>query len=263
MPLVALSDIIMSQYCIHDVADYLDRYLRVHKVPDDPRALNGLQVENSGRLGRVVAAVDACQASIDGAAASEAGLLLVHHGLFWGGLEPLIGRQGRRVRALHAHDVAVYAAHLPLDCHPQVGNNAVLARELGVRDVLPFGEEDGVAIGLVGSLTVPRGGLVEMVGRLLKVEPRLLAFGPSGVKRIAIVTGAGSKFVRDARAAGADTLITGEGPHHSYLDAEESGTNVIFAGHYATETVGVKALAAHIADRFNVPWEFFDHPTGL
>jgi dinuclear metal center YbgI/SA1388 family protein len=253
----------MSSYCISDVVDYLDGYLRVREVPDDPRALNGLQVENSGRLERVAVAVDACQASIDAAGVRGAGLLLVHHGLFWSGLERLTGRHGRRVRALHQHDVALYAAHLPLDCHPEVGNNAVLARDLGVRGVVAFGEEDGVEIGLLGSLTIPRGGLVEMVGRLLRVQPRLLPLGPAAVKRIAIITGAGSKFIRSARAAGADTLITGEGPHHSYFDAEESGTNVILAGHYATETVGVKALAAHIANRFNVPWEFFDHPTGL
>ena len=253
----------MSQYCVTDVAEYLDDYLRVHAVLDDSRALNGLQVENSGRLERLAAAVDACQASIDAAAAHKAGLLLVHHGLFWRGLEPLTGRHGRRVRSLYDHDLALYAAHLPLDCHPQVGNNAVLARELGMRDVVPFGEENGVAIGVLGSLTMPRGGLVEMVGRLLHAQPHLLAHGPAGVKRVAIVTGAGSQFIAEARAAGADTLITGEGPHHSYFDAEESGTNVIFAGHYATETVGVKALAAHLSQRFTVPWEFVDHPTGM
>ncbi len=260
---IRLSDAIMPQYCIYDVVSYLDGYLRLGSVPDDPRALNGLQVENSGRLERVAAAVDACQASIDAAAARGAGLLLVHHGLFWGGLEPLVGRHGRRVRALHRHDIALYAAHLPLDCHPDVGNNAVLARALGVRDVVPFGEEDGVAIGLLGSLAVARGELVEVVGRLLHVQPTLLACGPADVKRIAIITGAGSKFIRAARAAGADTLLTGEGPHHSYFDAEESGTNVILAGHYATETVGVKALAGHLSERFGVPWEFLDHPTGL
>jgi dinuclear metal center YbgI/SA1388 family protein len=253
----------MPEYCINDVAEYLDGYLRIREVPDDPRALNGLQVDNSGRLERVVAAVDACQASIQAACTRGAGLLLVHHGLFWGGLEPLTGRHGRRVRALHGHDVALYAAHLPLDLHPEVGNNAVLARDLGVRDSVPFGEEDGIAIGVLGSLVIPREGLVDLVGRLLRADPRLLACGPTDVKRVAIVTGAGSKFIREAKAAGADTLITGEGPHHSYLDAEELGINVILAGHYATETVGVKALAAHLSQRFDVPWEFFDHPTGL
>lgn len=253
----------MPVYCIHDVAVYLDGYLRTREVRDDPRALNGLQVDNSGRLERVAAAVDACQASIDAACTCGAGLLLVHHGLFWGGLEPLTGRHGRRVRALHGHDVALYAAHLPLDCHPEVGNNAVLARGLGVRDLVPFGEEHDLAIGVLGSLAVPREALVALVGRLLHAEPRLVACGPPDVKRVAIVTGAGSTFIREAKAAGADTLITGEGPHHSYFDAEESGTNVIFAGHYATETVGVKALAAHLSERFEVPWEFVDHPTGM
>jgi dinuclear metal center YbgI/SA1388 family protein len=253
----------MPEYCIHGVAEYLDGYLRTRDVRDDPRALNGLQVDNSGRLERVVAAVDACQASIDAACTRRAGLMLVHHGLFWGGLEPLTGRHGLRVRALHGHDVALYAAHLPLDCHPEVGNNAVLARDLGVRDIVPFAEEDGLAIGVLGSLVIPRGRLVELVGRLLHAEPRLVACGPTDVKRVAIVTGAGSKFIREAKAAGADTLITGEGPHHSYFDAEESATNVVFAGHYATETVGVKALAAHLSERFEVPWEFVDHPTGM
>ena len=253
----------MAQYCVRDVAEYLNDYLHVRAVPDDPRALNGLQVENSGRLERVAAAVDACQASIDAAGRRGAGLLLVHHGLFWHGLEPLAGPHGRRVRALHGHDLALYSAHLPLDCHPDVGNNAVLARDLGLRDIVPFGEEAGLSIGVLGSLTIPRRALVEMVARLLHAEPRLLACGPPGVKRVAIVTGAGSKFIQDASAAGADTFITGEGPHHSYFDAEESGTNVLFAGHYATETVGVKALAAHLSDRFSVPWDFLDHPTGL
>lgn len=253
----------MAQYCVNDVVDYLDGYLRVRAVPDDARALNGLQVENSGRLERVAAAVDACRASIDAAGSRGAGLLLVHHGLFWRGLEPLTGPHGRRVRALHGSDVALYSAHLPLDCHPDVGNNAVLARDLGLREIVPFGEEAGLPIGVLGSLTIPRRALVELVARLLHAEPRVLACGPTGVKRVAIVTGAGSKFIQDAHAAGADTLITGEGPHHSYFDAEESGTNVLFAGHYATETVGVKALAAHVSDRFNVPWDFLDHPTGL
>jgi dinuclear metal center YbgI/SA1388 family protein len=253
----------MTEYCIDDVVDFLDTFLRIPEIPDDSRALNGLQVANSGRLLRLAAAVDACQATIDAAVACGAGLLIVHHGLFWGGLEPLTGPQGRRVRALIRGDLALYAAHIPLDCHPDVGNNAILARELGLRDPQPFGNYEGTKIGVTGELQASRAGLADSLQRLLGAVPRVLATGPEQVRRVAVVTGAGSDHIREAHDAGADTLITGEGPHHSYFDAEECGVNVIFGGHYATETVGVKALASHLSQRFGVPWEFLDHPTGL
>lgn len=260
---VTVNDVSLTEYCIDDVAKYLDSYLQLESVPDDPRALNGLQVANSGRISRIAAAVDACQATIDGAAASNAGLLLVHHGLFWGGLETLTGRHGRRVRRLIESDMAVYAAHIPLDRHAEVGNNPVLARGLGIREPVPFGEYQGCRIGVMGDLSAVREDLVAAVARLLQTGPRLLPTGPRQVRRVAVVTGAGACYIREAREAGADTLLTGEGPHHSYFEAEELGVNVIYAGHYATETVGVKALAGHLSDRFQVPWEFIDHPTGL
>ncbi len=258
-----MNDASLTGYCIDDVACYLDSYLQLRQVPDDPRALNGLQVANSGRLSLIATAVDACQATIDAAAGLGAGLLLVHHGLFWGGLEPLTGRHGRRIRKLIESDLALYSAHLPLDCHPDVGNNPVLARALGMRDLVSFGAYEGFRIGVVGDLSRPRDELVAAVGRSLQTAPRLLATGPAQVKRVAIVTGAGASHIGEAKEAGADTLITGEGPHHSYFDAEELGINVVYAGHYATETVGVKALGAHLSSRFDTPWEFLDHPTGL
>jgi len=253
----------LTAYCVDDVVTYLDGYLRLGDVPDDPRAVNGLQVANSGRIDLIAAAVDACQATIDAAVGRHAGLLLVHHGLFWGGLEPLTGRHGCRVRKLIQGDLAVYAAHLPLDCHPEVGNNQVLARGLGIRDLVPFGEYQGIGIGVMGSLSLPRDGLVSALAALLRTAPRLLPTGPEQVRRVAVVTGAGASHILEASVAGADTLITGEGPHHSYFDAEEAGVNVILAGHYATETVGVQALAQHLSSHFQVPWEFLDHPTGL
>lgn len=260
---VTPDDASMSEYCIDDVVTYLDGYLRIAHVPDDDRAQNGLQVANSGRLGSIAAAVDACQATIDGALAGGAGLLIVHHGLFWGGLEPLTGRHGRRVRALIRGDLALYAAHIPLDCHPEVGNNAILARELGLRDTQPFGDYEGMKIGVVGGLQASRAQLADSLERLSGVAPLMLATGPEQVRQVAIVTGAGAAHIREAHEAGADTLITGEGLHHSYFDAEEWGVNVLFGGHYATETVGVKALAEHLSKRFEIPWEFLDHPTGL
>jgi len=250
---------------LEELTRHLDGYLHIAELPDDRRALNGLQLENSGRVTRILGAVDACQATIDAAAERHADLLLVHHGLFWGGLQAAVGRHGRRLRALISHDIALYSAHLPLDRHPEVGNNAVLARALGVEALEPFGRADGEReIGWAGPLELPLAELVGRIERRLGVPPlRVVATGPDPLRRVAVVTGAGSGLLAEARDRGIDTLVTGEGPHHAYFDAEEWGLNLILAGHYASETVGVQALGAHLAERFGLPFEFFDHPTGL
>jgi dinuclear metal center YbgI/SA1388 family protein len=248
---------------LSEVVTYLDDYLRVGEVPDASYALNGLQVENRGTVGRVAAAVDACQATIDAAADQSAGLLLVHHGLFWSGLEPLTGRHARRVRRLLEGDVALYAAHLPLDVHPEVGNNAVLARSLGLEDLSRFGDYRGEAIGVLGSADLSVSQLVGRLQEILGVDPHVIAAGPDRVARVGVITGGAGDMIRQAKDAGADTFLSGEGTHHTHFDAEEWGLNVIYAGHYATETVGVKALAQHLQNRFGLPWQFVDHPTGL
>lgn len=246
-----------------ELVAYVDGYLRVREIPDDPDALNGLQVANRGNVTTVAAAVDLCGATIRMAAEQGADLLLVHHGLFWGGLRPLVGRHYGRVAALIASGTALYSAHLPLDLHPDVGNNAVLARQLGMSLRGEFGEEYGVQIGVWGETDVPRASLERKLAGLLGAAPRLLGFGPEHVRRIGIVTGAAGSMIVQAAAAGLDTFITGEGPHHSFFDAEELGLNVFYAGHYATETLGVKALAEHLRSRFGLPWIFLDHPTGM
>jgi dinuclear metal center YbgI/SA1388 family protein len=245
------------------IASYLDDYLRVTDVPDDPRALNGLQVDGPSQVARLLGAVDASAATIEAAAERGGGLLIVHHGLFWGGLQRLAGRLGRRVRMLMRHDVALYAAHLPLDCHPEVGNNAVLARELGIAGTTPFGRSDGMDIGLVGRLEVRLDELAARIEQRLAHHPYVIAKGPPVTRRVAVVTGAGSFLLREAHEKKIDTFVTGEGPHHCFFDAEEWGINLILAGHYATETVGVRALGAHLQEVFGLPFEFLDHPTGL
>jgi len=246
-----------------EVVSYLNGYLRIADIPDAPHALNGLQVSNAGTVTRVAAAVDLCEATVGLAAEQGADLLLVHHGLFWGGLEALTGRRYRRVAGLVKHGIALYSAHLPLDLHPDVGNNAVLARQLGVALRGAFGEEYGVPIGVWGEIDEPRAALKQRLAGLLGGTPRLLGFGPERAHRVGIVTGAAGSLIGQAAAAGLDTYITGEGPHHTFFDAEELGLNVLYAGHYATETVGVKALAEHLQTRFDLPWTFLDHPTGL
>jgi len=261
---------------LRKLVTYLDAFLRIREIPDDANALNGLQVENSGTVSRIVAAVDASQATFDGlvipgASRAAAGptLLLVHHGMFWDGNQPVSGRRYRRLRSLLAQDAALYAAHIPLDLHPEVGNNVVLARELGLTDLTPFGTHKGVDIGLAGvapaGLTT-RTALVSRLASLLRISPdniRIIAGGGESVGRIGVITGGAGSAIAQARAAGCDAYITGEGAAHTYFDAMEAGLNVFYAGHYATETVGVRALADHLGERFGLPWEFHDHPTGM
>jgi dinuclear metal center YbgI/SA1388 family protein len=258
-----------------DVVAYLDRYLRIGEVPDEANAVNGLQVENAGRVHRIVAAVDASLETIEhvpsrhggvGASGDELGgspLLLVHHGLLWDGNVPLTGRRMRRVRTLLDNDIALYAAHIPLDLHPDVGNNAVLARRLGLAAPAPFGRYRGTTIGVRGDLDIGRDELVRKLDALLETRSRIIPGGPERCARIGIVTGAAGNLLAEAREAGLDTFVTGEGPHHSYFDAMEWGINLIYAGHYATEQVGVQALAEHLGLRFELPWEFHWHPTGM
>lgn len=255
---------------LQSIRKFLDEFLRIDEAPDAPHALNGLQVENRGTVGSIVAAVDATQATIDGVVASLSGsdaegppLLVVHHGLFWDGNLPVTERRYRRLKALIDHDIALYAAHIPLDVHPEVGNNAVLGRRLGLTSVEPFGDYRGIAIGVSGNLATHRAALMEKVDKLLGGSSVLVPGGPEETNRLAVVTGAAGNLIHAAREAGCDTFLTGEGNHHTYFDAMEYGVNLIFAGHYATEHLGVRALAEHLAAHFDLPWEFHDHPTGM
>ena len=246
------------------LVSYLDDYLRIEdEVADAPEALNGLQVANTGEVSRLAVAVDLCDATVRMAAEQRADCLLVHHGLFWGGLRPLVGPGYRRVAGLIKGNIALYAAHLPLDRHPDVGNNAVLARLLGVKLRGEFGNYHGAPIGVWGERSGSREDLSRALAKVLGSTPRMFPFGPEQTQRIGIVTGAGGSLIPQAAAARLDTYITGEGQHWTFFDAEELGLNVFYGGHYATETVGVKALAEHLAEKFDLPWVFLDHPTGL
>lgn len=242
---------------------FLDDYLQIARIPDFPNAHNGLQLANSGTVGKIGAAVDAVEATLAAAAARGIDLLVVHHGLFWGGGEPITGPQYRRLRSAFAGDLALYSAHLPLDVHPRVGNNALLARVVGLAKPQPFYEEMGCPIGLRGQVSLSRAALVARVENAVGGPVRVCPAGPGKVRRLGIVTGAAGSGIKRAAAAGIDTLVTGEGPHWSFLLAEELGVNLILAGHYATETFGVKAVAALLARRFKLGYEFIDHPTGL
>jgi dinuclear metal center YbgI/SA1388 family protein len=248
---------------LDELVRYCDDYLNVRTVRDAPQARNGLQVANSGSVSRLAVSVDLCEATIQMAVAARADLLVVHHGLFWDGAVPLVGPQFARVAGLIRHDLALYSAHLPLDCHPDVGNAAVLARQLGVAIRGGFGIWHEQVCGVWGEVETSRDDFAQRLGTVLGLVPRALPFGPDAVRRVGIATGAGGSFIPQAAEAGLDTFVTGEGTHHTYLDAEELHLNVFYGGHYATETFGVKALAAHLSTQFGLPWTFLDHPTGL
>ncbi len=248
---------------LQELIAYLNDYLAVREVPDWKEAYNGLQVEGRREVRCVAVAVDACIATIEQAVAGNADLMIVHHGLFWGAKAPIVGAYYRRLALLIKNDLALYACHTPLDAHPEVGNNAVLARRLGLEPAGRFAEYEGVPLGVFAETEMPREDFVQRVRAALPVEPLVIATGPEIVRRVGIVTGAAGTWIDRAGAIGLDTFLTGEGPHHTYFDAEERGLNVLYAGHYATETVGVQALGAHLEDRFGLETFFVDHPTGL
>ncbi len=251
-----------------EVAAHLDDLLNVRGIPDYPAALNGLQLDHRGPVQRVATAVDFSRRTIDAAIEVHANFLIVHHGMFWGGPQRLVGSAYARLRALWKHDIAVYAAHLPLDAHPTFGNNALLARAMGLEPIERFGAYEGVPIGAAGNAEVGTSQLLARANdfaALLGGCARASAI-PEGriTRRWAVLTGAGvgSREIRDAHAAGIDTLIVGEGPHHTTVDAPEAGLVIIYAGHYATETLGVRALGDEVTARFALPSEFLLLPTG-
>lgn len=249
---------------LKEIVEWLDDYLRIGEIPDYPGAMNGLQVENRSEVERVAAATDASQATIDMAAAGGAQLLLVHHGLFWGEPLPVTGPTYRRLRALFDADLAVYSAHLSLDAHPEVGNNVLLARALGLEVEGRFGSAEGVeGLGVWAVADLSREELAERIRGACGTDPFVIEGGPPHVRRVGIVTGGASSLIGEAHEAGLDTFVTGEGPHHTYHQARELGLNVVYAGHYATETFGVRALAEAVAERFGLEWQFLEHPTGL
>jgi len=256
----------MRSVALKDIVRHCERRLRPDRFADYDGAMNGLQFENSGRVRKIAAAVDGSLTLVRRAVEASADLLLVHHGLFWGRAAPWTGRRAALIRTLVTHDLAVYSQHLPLDGHPELGNAAQLARALGFLRLRPFfAARDGAFIGVQTVLprAVTLDVLSERLGRVLGSPPRRLPGGPAHCRRIGICTGGAGSELAQAKREGVDTLITGEGPHWTYALAEDLGINALYGGHYATETFGVKALAAELSRKFRIPWIFLDHPTGL
>lgn len=259
----------MTGVALGDIASHLDTLLRASEIADYPNAVNGVQLEHRGPVTRVAASVDVSRVVIERTIASKANLLLVHHGMFWGGLQPLRGPRYERVRMLMEHDVAVYSAHLPLDAHPEVGNNVLLARELGLVPSNGFAEHHGTMIGVRGTSEIATESLISRADAFSRRHGGNVRATPAEPGRMtrhwALCTGGGASAstLAEAAALGVDTLIVGEGPHWTAVDAPESGLVIIYAGHYATETLGVCAVADRLANVFGLPWTFIEAPTGL
>jgi dinuclear metal center YbgI/SA1388 family protein len=247
-----------------ELVEYLDQYLRVDEIEDSSQ--NGLQVEGPEVVERVAFAVDACQESFEQAVAADAQLLIVHHGLFWEKPVLLVGPHLQRVRTLIEGGCGLYAVHLPLDVHPEVGNNAELARLLDLKDRHSFGTYHGLEVGVAGTIDPPLE-LPALIGRLIKaltVPPlRVLAAGPEMVTRVGCISGGAASMIDQAARDGLDTFVTGETSHTFFHQAAERNMNVLFCGHYATETLGVKALARHLEGKFGLRSVFLDIPTGM
>lgn len=240
-----------------------DKILRTRETGDYDGAANGLQVENSGAVTRIAAAVDASLATVKLAITAKADLLVVHHGLFWSPRQPWTGKNYELLRLLIQNNLAIYSSHLPLDAHSKLGNNAQLCAALGLKNLKPFFLTHGQTIGFKSQTKISRTNLAKKLERATGAKPKIIPGGNAMCERIGIVTGGAGGDLKLAAAEGVDTFITGEGPHWTFALAEELGLNVLYGGHYATETFGVKALVAHLSKKFKLPWEFLDHPTNL
>lgn len=244
------------------LVEYLDEYLSIAEWSD--KALNGLQVEGAGEVERVAVATDAAMATFSLAAEAGAQFIIVHHGLFWGRPEPVTGPLRARLAALIDAELSLYAAHLPLDAHPEVGNNAVIANLLELGDRRSFGLYGDREIGWMGRLPEPvdRAELAARLEALLGARPDVLGFGRNPIETVAVVSGGGAELIPQASAAGVDAFITGETSHIAWHSAREHRIDVLFCGHYASETVGVRALGDHLAETFDVESVFLASPTG-
>jgi dinuclear metal center YbgI/SA1388 family protein len=248
---------------LFELSQYLDEYLRIGEIPDYPNALNGLQVETDSDIRRIAVSVDASEQAIIEAVRNKCDLLIAHHGLFWGGLQPMTGRMYRKLNACVIGKLAVYGCHIPLDLHPEVGNSAVLLRAIGCEPAGVWGDYRGLKIGVWGELSLTREGLAARLDETLGGPVRMIAGGKERLSRVGVITGAAANYIGEAISLGLDAFVTGEGAHHTYFDAMEGGINVYYGGHYRTETWGVRALAEHLEEKFGLPWKFLDLPTGL
>ncbi|GJL77192.1 MAG: Nif3-like dinuclear metal center hexameric protein [Nitrospinaceae bacterium] len=247
---------------ILQLSHYLDDLLDIASIKDSPNAVNGLQVQNTGEIQKIGLAVDLCQATIDLAVEKNCNMMFVHHGMFWGGVQPIRGSHYDKLAAMFRANLGLYSAHIPLDMHPVLGNNRALADLIGLEHLEPFGEYGGEKIGLKGRIQ-PQSA--DSLGQLLetKLGASVKVIGKGEVQTVGLVTGGAADILSQAKNEPLDCYITGEGANHHFHEAIEGRCVLILAGHYATETGGVKAVGRHLEEKFQVQTEFLDYPTGM
>jgi len=239
---------------------FLNKYLRTEFVRDS--SLNGLQVEGSENVSGAVFGVSASLALFKKAAAARADMVIVHHGLFWSRQETITGNLKKRIDVLIRNNMSLAAYHLPLDMHTEIGNNAVLMRHMGASGLKPFGMHDGQKIGFLGTLKTPVSvaAFSHILSSKTASEPRIFAFGPRMIRRIAAVSGGGASMLEQAAAEKADLYITGESAEYTQEQCREYGINFIGLGHYNSEKTGIQALQQLISSKFRIRTEFIDIP---
>jgi len=246
-----------------ELVSFLDNYLQISTYPD--KSSNGLQVEGKPEVERAAFAVDTTLRTIERAAKADADTLIVHHGMIWGGLSYVTGIHYKRLRALIENNLNLYAAHLPLDAHPEVGNNVELLRLLGLEPKGSFGEYRGLSIGFWGEFEKPQPieKVAQIIAEKLDTTVKTYEFGKHEIKTVGAISGAGAFALEEAWRKGIDLLITGEFGHADYLTAMDLPQSVLVAGHYKTETLGVKALMEVVRRELGLDAFFIDEPTGL
>lgn len=248
---------------LREIVSYCDDYLGICDTRDYENALNGLQLENSGSVTKIAAGVDFSTRALEAAAGCGTSLLIVHHGMFWSGLRPVTDARRRQLKLAFDRDIAIYSAHLPLDLHPEIGNNILLMRALGIDNSQPFFAAKGSLLGQSAAVELACDEIAHRLKKAVNGPVQYIGAGPATTRRVGVITGGAGGEIERVKAEGIDTFITGEAPHWAAIAAHELGMNLLLGGHYATETFGVKALAEHLARKFQLDWEFIDLPTGL
>ncbi|MBU3941372.1 MAG: Nif3-like dinuclear metal center hexameric protein [Nanoarchaeota archaeon] len=245
---------------LKEIVEFLDGELGVKDVEDSSN--NGLQVSGNKEVKKIAFAVDACMEVFE--KAKDFNMIIVHHGISWDdSLKHLTGINYSRVKFLVDNNISLYAAHLPLDKHPKHGNNAELCRIFGLKHIHGFGNYHEQIIGFAGEKEISLKEFVKEINKKLNIKCKVFDFGNEKIKNIGVVSGGGSSALNEAIEKSLDCFVTGEIPHHSYQLAKEGKINLIAAGHYSTETLGVKALMNILKEKFKVEVKFIDAPTGL
>jgi len=241
-----------------ELVDFCDNRTRQHEIPDFAGAFNGLQIQNDGRVSKIGASVDAGLVPFMKAMEAKIDFLIVHHGLFWNPPVPLIGAAFEKIKVCLNGNLAVYGSHLPLDLHPEIGNNALLAKKLNLQPEGTFLNYEGFDIGLIAKNPYERDELRMHLQNLFHSNISAMEFGSEKPRSVAILTGSGQSAVDQILKAGTDTLITGELKQHHFNLAQELNLNLYACGHYATETFAVDALARELACKFSLPYQFIE-----